>query len=409
MTAFSYIAMQNRNEVKGVIEAPTEQEAVKNLRGQGLFVVSIKMGDAVSGKKHLLEYFSALSPNNWLPVKKSAYIQLYRQLSLMLMSGHTLLEALDLSASLAERKRLTKILQTIRTDIQKGLSFAQALEKHPKSFPPQVVELVRSAEASGELDKVLLRLAEEQERAIDLKRQLTTALIYPAIVVFMTVGLLVMMAVWVLPKMKGFIEGRALNLPASTEKMMQLSDFITNHGLTLSGGFGVLVFSVLASYTTPPGKRIIDRVLLSMPLIGSSILASTMAQAGWTMSMLSASGVTIMDSLKICNRITNNDKLKTSFAKAADKVLGGSSLAASLQQPSIPDLFYKMAAVGEKSGELDRVMNEIGNYYSIELQASLKRTLAFIEPALLIMVGLPVAFVYLSIFQLIFSVSTGGR
>lgn len=409
MTAFSYIAMQNRNEVKGVIEAPTEQEAVKNLRGQGLFVVSIKMGDAVSGKKHLLEYFSALSPNNWLPVKKSAYIQLYRQLSLMLMSGHTLLEALDLSASLAERKRLTKILQTIRSDIQKGLSFAQALEKHPKSFPPQVVELVRSAEASGELDKVLLRLAEEQERAIDLKRQLTTALIYPAIVVFMTVGLLVMMAVWVLPKMKGFIEGRALNLPASTEKMMQLSDFITNHGLTLSGGFGVLVFSVLASYTTPPGKRIIDRVLLSMPLIGSSILASTMAQAGWTMSMLSASGVTIMDSLKICNRITNNYKLKTSFAKAADKVLGGSSLAASLQQPSIPDLFYKMAAVGEKSGELDRVMNEIGNYYSIELQASLKRTLAFIEPALLIMVGLPVAFVYLSIFQLIFSVSTGGR
>jgi len=206
MTTFTYVAMQNRKEVKGVLDAPNEQEAVKNLRGQGLFVVSIRTGTQ-SDRLEVLQVLRKAAPQNWLPVKKQAYTQLYRQLSLMLMSGHTLLEALDLSAHLAERKRLADILQTIRNNIQRGQSFAQALEKHPKSFPPQVVELARSAEASGELDQVLLRLAEEQERSIELKRQLITALIYPAIVVFMTIGLLVMMAVWCCRKCRPLLKG----------------------------------------------------------------------------------------------------------------------------------------------------------------------------------------------------------
>jgi type IV pilus assembly protein PilC len=408
MTVFRYIALQNRQEVTGVVDAPSEQEAVKTLRAQGLFVVSLQSGTQPEPAQ-LLQWLRRIAPQHWLPVKKQAYTQLYRQLSLMLMSGHTLLEALDLSAQLAERKRLTTVLQTIRSDLQRGHSFAQALQNHARRFPPQVVELVRSAEASGELDQVLLRLAEEQERIIELKRQLITALIYPAIVVCMTIGLLVMMAVWVLPKMRAFIEGRTLNLPASTANMMALSDFVTDHGLTLALACGLQIFAILIAYTTAPGKRVIDRILLSVPLVGKSIVASTMAQTGWTLSMLAASGVTIMDALKICQRITGNEILKTGFGRAAERVLSGSTLSSALRQPAIPELFHKMAAVGEKSGELDRVMNEIGNYYSIELQASLKRTLAVIEPALLLLVGVPVAFVYLSIFQLIFAISTGGR
>lgn len=408
MTYFHYTALHNRQEVKGGIEAPTEQEAVRNLRAQGMFVTRIRSGEAADGQSPW-QRLQQLAPANWLPAKKTAYIQLYRQLSLMLMSGHTLLEALELSASLAPRRRMTRQLQQMREQLQRGQSFAQALNAYPKSFPPQVVELVRSAEASGELDQVLLRLAHEQERLNELKRQLITALIYPAIVIIMTIGLLVMMAVWVLPKMKAFIEGRTLELPASTRNMMALSDFVTNYGVHLALGFAALVFLLLASYTTTRGKQTLDRVLLSLPLIGSTILYSAMAQAGWTLSMLCASGVTIMDALAICERITGNAVLKNSFAGASARVLNGTRLSEALTQPAIPELFSKMAAVGEKSGELDRVMSEIGSYYSLELQGSLKRTLAFIEPALLLMVGGPVAFVYLSIFQLIFAISTGGR
>jgi type II secretory pathway component PulF len=408
MTTFTYAALENKKEVRGEIDAPNEREAVQTLRGQGLFVIKMQSGGQQSIPE-FRQYAQLLLPTNWLPAKKQAYIQLYRQLSLMLMSGHTLLESLELSANLAPRRRMAKTLQSIRTDIQRGNSFAQALEKYPKTFQPQVVELVRSAEASGELDKVLLRLAEDLERILEMRRQLITALIYPAIVVFMTIGLLIMMATWVLPKMKNFIEGRGSNIPTSTANMIALSDFIVSRGTTLAIGFCVIVFLLFASYTTLPGKRFFDRLFLSIPLISSSIISSAMAQAGWTLSMLTASGVTIMDSLKICARITNNETLKTSFHHAEKQVLEGTSLAVALQQPAVPDLFHKMAAVGEKSGELDRVMSEIGNYYNIELQANLKRVLAVIEPTLLLMVGIPVAFVYLSIFQLIFAVSTGGK
>lgn len=409
MTMFSYVALRDRQqEVKGEIDAPNEREAAQSLRGQGLFIISIQPGHQ-QNKFSFWQYASLLLPANWLPIKQQAYIQLYRQLSLMLTSGHTLLESLEVSANLAPRKRMATTLLSIRNDIQRGHSFAQALEKYPKAFQPQVVELVRSAEASGELDRVLLRLAEDLEQIMDMRRQLITTMIYPSMVLCATIALLIMMATWVLPKMKNFIEGRGADIPFSTAKMIQLSDFILYRGTSIAITFGVIVFLMLAFYTTLPGKRFFDRLFLSLPLIGSSIIASVMAQTGWTLSMLVASGVTIMDSLKICARITNNETLKNSFNQAATKLLEGSSLTAALQQPAVPDLFYKMSAIGEKSGELDRVMNEIGSYYNIELQAKLKRMLAFIEPALLLVIAIPVAFVYLSIFQLIFAVSTGGK
>ncbi len=408
MTSFAYVAMQNHKEVRGSIDAANEQDAVKLLRSQGMFIIDLTLGsnsDGINWRATL----EKCKPSYWTPTNKRDYIQLYRQLSLMLMSGHTLLEALDLSADLASKAKLSATLRRIRTEIQHGKSFAEALALFPKTFPPQAIELVRSAEISGELDQVLHRLVIEQERAADLKRQLVTAMIYPVIVISLTIGLLVLMAVWVLPKMKVFIEGRALDLPASTQKMMAFSDLLTYHGLTVLIVFIAGIFSLLAFYTTTLGKKIFDRIILSLPLIGNAVLTENMARAGWSLALLTSSGVTIIDSLKICERISGNTSLKKSYHRAAEKVFNGSSLALAISQPFIPDLFRKMASVGEKSGELERVMEEMGNYYSQELQASIKRMLAFIEPTLLLMVGIPVAFVYLSIFQLIFAVSTGGN
>lgn len=412
MPLFSYIAMKDkRQEVKGELDAATQSEAVTKLRGMGLFVVRIELGKMKNGSPWgaFLTTATMLLPSYWKPAKKDAYVQLYRQLSLMLTSGHTLLESLELCATLAERKHLTRTLQTARKDIQRGSSFSQSLDKFPKQFAPQVVELVKSAEASGELDQVLMRLADDSERIQDMKRQLITALIYPCIVLVMTIGLLILMAVSVLPKMESFISRRDVPLPPSTQMMMNASDFIVLYGLHMSIISGLIIFSILASYTTPTGKRIIDRIFLSMPVIGPTIIAATMAQTGWTISMLSASGVTLLDSLKISAKITSNVPLKSRFEDAAVKVLNGTSLTVALQQKHIPDLFHKMAAVGEKSGELDRVMYEVGQYFNTELQAKLKRMLAMIEPMLLLMVAGPVGFVYLSIFQLIFAASTGGK
>ncbi|OUS30924.1 hypothetical protein A9Q99_05300 [Gammaproteobacteria bacterium 45_16_T64] len=409
MTLYSYTALQDRKkEIKGEIDATTEREAVQNLRGQGLFVTNIRTGSQPTDLD-IREQIKLVLPANWLPPKKVHYIQMYRQLSLMLMSGHTLLESLELCGTLAPRRRMMIILQEIRSDIQRGLSFAQAMEKFPKAFEPQVFELVRSAEASGELDSVLSRLANDLERMADMKKKLTTAMIYPVFVLSGTVALLILMAVWVLPKMSVFIDNLGSDIPASTANMMAVSAFIVDYGTELAAGSAITIFLLLASYTTLPGKRFFDRIFLSLPMAKSAITTSTMAQTGWTLSMLTASGVTIIDAMKICERITSNETLKNSFDRSASSILEGSSLSAALEQPFFPELFYKMAAVGEQSGELDRVMNEIGTYYNGELEANLQRMLAFITPLLTLLMGGPVAFVYLSIFQLIFAAATGGR
>lgn len=412
MSHFVYRALKDRKqEVKGQIEAASRSEAVSKLRGMGLFTLSIQEGEMRNDSviERVKVAFKMMLPDNWLLPKKSDVVQSYRQLSLMLSSGHALMESLELTASLAKRRKLSQALLDIKANIQKGDSFGQALAKFPKIFSLQVVELVKSAEVSGELDSVLLRLADDTERLLEMKRNLMTALIYPVIIVVMAIGLMVLLAVWVLPKLVAFVDGKDVEMPKSTEYLITISNFITYDGHFLAAGIGLTIFSILAAYTTASGKRVIDRILLRVPLVGPSIICGTMAQSGWTLSMLSASGVTLLDSLRVCARVTSNEPLKQGFNNASEEILKGVPLSKALHQKFVPELFYKMAAIGEKSGELDRVMSEIGSYFNQELQARLKRMLAMIEPALMLMIGLPVGFVYLSIFKLIFAVSTGGR
>ena len=412
MSSYIYHALKDRSEeVRGQVEAADRNEAVAKVRALGLYPLDIREGQVrnESVVALLKTAIATLRPASWLPPKKIDVVQTYRQLSLMLSSGHALLESLALAADLAKRKRLKGALLSIRDEIQRGSSFGDALAKFPALFPLQVVELVKSAEASGELDTVLLRLAVDTERMLEMKRSLITAMIYPAIIIVMSIGLMVLLAVWVLPKMVAFIDGRGVEVPRSTAMLINVSNFVTYHGVYLAVGIGAFIFMILSAYTTLSGKRFLDAILLRVPLIGQAIISGTMAQNGWTLSMLSASGVTLLESLKICARITDNIPLKERFSTASESILQGVSLSRALEQKNIPELFYKMSAVGEQSGELDRVMLEVGNYFNNELQSRLKRMLAVIEPALMLLIGGPVAFVYLSIFQMIFVVSTGGH
>jgi len=408
---YSYVALNSRRkEERGQIEASSEREAAAQLRKQGLQVTRIQVGEMPVGiAQTLWKGIKALHPNSWRQGKKQDYIRLYRQLHLMLRSGHTLLESLDLAARLAPRKAMGKQLLEIHSRIQRGQSFAHALSSYPKQFPLQAVELIRSAEASGELDVILLRIADDTEHSMAMKRQIGTAMIYPSIVLMFTVVIVLLLATWVLPKLESFIVGKGLPVPDSTAMIIEASHFLTDNGVYLLAAIGGGIFAILASYTHPVGKRLIDRILINLPLVGGIIRSASIARVGWTMSILSASGINLLQGLKICADITGNESLKASLRNSANEVLKGESLANALKQPHIPKLFHEMAAVGEKSGEIDNVMLELGRFFNDELEIFLKRMVAMIGPVMLLMVGMPVAFIYLSIFQLVFSASTGGR
>jgi type II secretory pathway component PulF len=165
---------------------------------------------------------------------------------------------------------------------------------------------------------------------------------------------------------------------------------------------------ILASYTTAKGKNALDKVLVRLPIIGDSIRSAAMAQMGMTMALLLRSGLTVVETLKVLEQIMSNNSMSRCFARAGHQVLAGQSLATGLTQSLIPDMVQHMAAIGEKSGELDQVMDEIGDYFQQQTEVKLKAMIAMIEPSMTLLIGGLVGFVYYAFFKAMMQVSAGG-
>ncbi len=407
MPSYRYIALDKKGgEVSGVLEAPSMDEALNELKLSGLFIVELK--DDVDNKQRLISYLGYLNPRRYKKVKTADLLLFFRQMSLMLRSGHTVVRSLESVAKMIKRHRLKVAVERMATNIQGGMNFstAMAVEKH--IFPDIAVSLIESGEATGEIDKVLDRLSQDLEKTMEIKRKLVSSLTYPIIVIIASVAVILFLVLGVVPKFATFLEGKGAELPASTQALMDMSEWMQLHGFTVLVITLTVIFLTLAAYTQPKGKFWIDRIILRVPAIGGSIIAASMAKTGWTLSMVLSSGVTVLDSIKIASAINGNSLIKRSFDLAAEGVVQGNKFADSLQQEAIPDMVLFLVASGEESGELGTVFLEIGDFYHKELDANINAMTAMIEPALTLMVGGMVGFVYVSFFQAVFAVSTGG-
>lgn len=409
MICFQYIALDEKGvEQKGEISAENSKEASVILRARSLFVLSLSEGGSRSAGFDF-SILKKLNPKLYLRVGKWHLVMMFRQWSLMLRAGHTLLESLESVQKLITHPRLKLILKQLVVDIQGGSSFSNALKKHKIVFSPFVVNLVSSGEASGELDKIMQRIADDMERKMEVQREVITSMIYPMIVLITSLGVVTFLMLGVIPKMAAMLEAKGVDVPENTMRMIELSEFFQNNIKVIVIVGSISVVSILASYTTLRGKVIIDRLLLYVPLIGPTILYSTMAQLGWTLSMLVRSGLTVLDALNITAEVVGNETYKRCLQRSAQRILAGESFSAALQDKQMPPLLCHMAEVGEKTGQIDVVMNEVGIYYHKNLQARIKRMTAMIEPALILFVGVSVFFVMAAFFSALFAASTGGR
>ncbi len=409
MITFQYVVVDDKGkEQKGCIDAESAKEASLILRGRSLFVLSITEGGS-SGSGVDFSILKKLNPRLYLRVGKWHLVMMFRQWSLMLKAGHTLLESLESVSKLITHPRLQLILKQLVVDIQSGSSFSNALGKHKAVFSTFVVNLVASGEASGELDKIMQRIADDMERKMEVQREVITSMIYPMIILITSLGVIAFLMLGVIPKMADMLEGKGVAVPENTMRMIELSEFFQENIKMIGIVAGVSIFSVLASYTTQRGKVIIDRLLLYVPIIGPTILYSTMAQLGWTLSMLVRSGLTVLDALNITSQVVENETYKRCLQRSSERILSGDSLSVALQEKIMPPLLCHMAEVGEKTGQIDVVMNEVGVYYHKNLQARIKRMTAMIEPALILFVGVSVFFVMAAFFSALFAASTGGK
>ena len=287
--------------------------------------------------------------------------------------------------------------------IQEGASLADAMSHHHR-FSQMVVQLVRVGEQTGHLEPVLLRAAERLEQARRLQASVLTALFYPALVLIMAIGVTAFMVFSLIPKLEKFLATIGRKLPAMTQLLLDITRFVQDYLLYAAVGLTVLAIGLTALYLWLPGRLVIDRLLLRIPLVGGLLrLAGTVSFAS-AMAALLRSGITLLEGLRTAERLQSNHYLARQVAEARDGVIHGGTLAEPLaRERAFMPLLSRMIAVGESAGTLDEVLEEVAKFYESQLQAAVRRLAAFIEPVIIIVVGSIVGFVYISFFMALFA------
>lgn len=403
MTVFQYTTLDAQGfEQSGNIEADSQRAAARLLRGKGLYVVTIR-NEVVTPIRADQDVMAQL--RELRSVETLDQVFFFQQMALMLRSGLPMLEALDMAQTITNSGRLAAAIRRIELAVRRGERLSDAMAAEKTIFPQLAVQLVRSAEASGEMDQVLERIAEDLDRKADLKRNLMTALMYPCIVVLAAVGVSGFLVVGIIPKMAKFLERKGNALPPATQNLLDLSRFFQQWGLLIVIVLAALIVMLAFVYSWPQGRLLIDRVLLKLPKIGHSLQTASVTQLSWSLAILLKSGVTVLESLKITAALIPNKAIASVVEATQAHILTGRDVASGLQSPLLPKLVSQMIAIGERTGTLDVVLRELGNYYQRDLTLQIKRLTAMIEPTLTLLVGGMVGYVYYAFFQALFGMT----
>ena len=407
MTVWNYLAIgPDGREVRGSVEAVDGAQARQQLLAQGLRLLESESAATRAGGNPLRSFAYAFRLG--LSVRTGDMQLYYRQMQLMLRAGHTLIEALDAASRLAQRPRLERALERCAERISAGSSFSAALANESAIFPRVAVTLTEAGEASGELDAVFERLALLTERRADVRRQVLTALTYPAFVLLAAIGVISFLVTTVIPRFATFLQSRGKTIPWAARTMMGIADWLSAWGAPLVLAVVATAVALVLLRRLPPARLASDHVFLRLPVIGATLMAGAMAQIAWTFGLLLKSRLTVLDALNAVGRITPNAALASAFARASDGVLEGKTLAVALKRRPIPELLQHMASIGERSGEMETVFEALGTHYQKDLDARVKLLSALIEPLLTLLIGGVVGFVYYAFFQAVLAVSTGG-
>ncbi len=379
----------------GVLEEPSMQAAVNALRSRQWLVIDIELADdnLDSGK----------SLGWWLPARVVDMELSLRQMSVMLRSGVPLLDATRILYENAERRELYRVWSDVSEDILQGASMAEAMEAH-RFFPPVSVYLTRVGEQTGELDTTLLRAAEIVRSRRQLRNKIFTAMAYPAAVFLAGIGVTCFMVFGVIPKIQRFLETLGKGLPASTQFLVDLTTYVNQNVVTLSILSVLSIASLVAAFFWEPTRYWIDRLLLRIPLIGHVFRTSASANFSRNLQTLIKSGVSLLDGMRSVEDLIGNRRLSEQLSETRELIVEGSSLADAVRlKADFTPMLPRILAIGESSGRLDEVLGEAAEYYEEQLQSTITRLAALVEPVMLLVVGGIVGFVYISFFMALFA------
>lgn len=398
MAEFIYQAKDVQGEKHtGSIESTDIRSAAAILRKKGLIVIGLKSKEPPAG-----QLFNKIFNR----VTFSDLVVMTRQLATMVSSGLVLSDAVDILEEQQNNKTLKKALEEISHDIKGGLTLARALGKYPEIFPHLYVNLVKSGEASGKLDQVLLQMADGLEKDREFQSRIKGAMIYPAVVLGMMVVVIIIMMVFVIPKLVTLYQQSTIDLPLPTKILIATSNLFVNFWwLLIILTIGVVI-AIKRWNKTPKGSMFIGALILKLPLAGKIVTDVTLTNFNRTFGLLTAAGIPLLESIGIVSDLIDNPLYRKSLKDAYLGVEKGLPFSSLLTAAVYPKIEGQMIRVGEETGKVDDVFFKLADYFESESDHLVKNLTVAIEPLVLIILGIGVAFLVISIILPIYKLTT---
>lgn len=400
MPSFYYrVAHHDGRTVEGYIEEENEDHARALLKSQGYLVFQVRKGGSWSGA--LLGGFK----QSFGKVSQQEFLVFNQELLALLKAGLPVLKVWDLLIERARHPAFQAALRAVRQDIRGGLSGSDALARHPAHFPRLYVATLKAGEQSGNLPEVLQRYITYLKLMIELRQKITKALAYPGFLVLVGIGVIVFLLTYVMPTFVAIYGDQAKSLPPATLALMTVVK-------TLQGWFPLFLLGTVAAvlgfrywYKSEAGRPVWDRVLLTVPGLGGLLTRHYTIQLTRTLATVLAGGIPLVEALSIAKGSVTNRQISGKLGDAVDRVRTGETLAASLADiQTIPKMALEMIAVGEETGSLETMLRDVAEFYESELDVKLSQLTTWIEPVLILVMGLFVGTIviimYLPVFQM---------
>ena len=403
MATFAYVGRTRSGAVKkGELSAKTRDEAVDKLRKQSVVVTSLE--EKKGGGFDL----SKISLGSGLTDKD--LVVFTRQFGTMINAGLPLVQCLEILSTQSENKVLRETIGEVKIQVEAGSTFSDALRRHPKVFDDLYVNLVHAGEVGGLLDTILTRLAKYIEKAMKLKGQIKSAMVYPATIMGVAVVVIAILMLFVIPifaKMFLELSGGKVALPGPTQIVIDTSNFFIDYWYVILGGIVGTIFGIKKYYATVQGRMVIDKLLLKLPVVGDLIRKASVAKFTRTLGTLLSSGVPLLEGMTICAKTSGNKVIEETLISARLSISGGKTIADPLAASGVfPKMVTHMIAVGESTGALDAMLGKIADFYEDEVDQAVTSLTALLEPMMMVFLGIVIGFIVIAMYLPIFKMAS---
>ncbi len=401
MATFAYVGRSKSGSVKkGELVAKSREEAVDQLRKQSVVVTSLEEKAAKEGFK--LSFGTGLTDKD--------LVVFTRQFGTMINAGLPLIQCLEILSTQSENAALRKAIGEVKVQVEGGATFSDALRRQPKIFDDLYINMVHAGEVGGLLDTILNRLSKHIEKAMKLKAQIKSAMVYPAAICGIAVIVITVLMIWVIPvfeKMFKEMSNGKMALPTPTQLVIDMSNFVQGNWYIILGLVVASVIGIKKYYATQQGRLAIDKLVLKLPVFGDLIRKASVAKFTRTLGTLLSSGVPLLEALTICAKTSGNKVVEGALLDARISISGGKTISEPLTKSgTFPKMVTHMIAVGESTGALDNMLGKIADFYEDEVDQAVTSLTALLEPMMMVFLGVTIGFIVIAMYLPIFSMAS---